>query len=214
VGFKTEQLFPVNLFHRTPLLMVVRKDSPFKTVKEFVEAAKKDPGKIKIGATGTNGLGHVAAMRIRKLAGITTEYVPFTGNAPLMTALLGGHIDVAITVSSDAVAYQDRAISLGIASEQRLDILPEVPTLKEQGIDFAEASYRGVAVPMGTPEPIAKKLEKVFLDSVCKNPDYVDTQKKGGYEPVAMGIEETKALIAKGTAMYRDVFAEMGLLKK
>jgi tripartite-type tricarboxylate transporter receptor subunit TctC len=214
VGFRTEQILPVTLFHRTPMLMVVRKDSPFKTVPEFIEAAKKNPGKIKMAATGTNGLGHVAAMRIRKLAGITTEYVPFTGNAPLMTALLGGHVDVAITVSSDAVAYQDRAIPLGIASEQRVDILRDVPTLKEQGIDFSEASYRGVAVPVGTPEPIVRKLEKVFLDDVCKNPVYVETQKKGGYEPVAMGVEEAKALIAKGSAMYQGVFAEMGILKK
>lgn len=214
VGFQTDQILPVALFHRTPMLVVVRKDSPFKTVKEFIEAAKKNPGKIKMAATGTNGLGHVAAMRIGKLAGITTEYVPFTGNAPLMTALIGGHVDVAITVSSDAVAYQDQAIPLGIASEKRIDILPAVPTLKEQGVDFSEASYRGVAVPVGTPDPIVRKLEKVFLETVCNNAEYVAMQKKGGYEPIAMGVEEAKALIARGTATYQGVFAEMGILKK
>jgi tripartite-type tricarboxylate transporter receptor subunit TctC len=213
VGFKTEQILTFNMFHWTPHFLAGRKDAPYKTMKELVEYAKANPGKVKFASTGTNSLGHVAAMLIRKLAGISFEYVPFTGTAPMMTALLGGHIDVAITVSSDAVTYMDRTAALGIATAKRSEILPNIPTLREQGVDLTTGSYRGVAVPTGTPDPIVQKLEKVFLD-ICKTPEYVEIQKKGGYEPIAMGVEESKAEIAKQAELFRAMFAEMGILKK
>jgi len=168
---------------------------------------------VKFASTGTDSLGHVAAMLIRKAAGISFEYVPFTGTAPMMTALLGGHIDVAITVSSDAVTFQDRINALGIASEKRSELLPNLPTMREQGVELTTGSYRGVAVPVGTPDPVVRKLEQAFLD-ICRNVEYVDTQKKGGYEPIAMGVEESKVVIARNAALFRGVFEEMGILKK
>jgi len=213
VGFKTEQLLPVNLFHWTPNLLAGRKDAPYKTMKELVEYAKANPGKVKIASTGTNSLGHTAALLVAKATGTKFEYVPFTGTAPLMTALLGGHIDVAITVSSDAVSFGDRVNVLGMASQKRSEFLLNVPTLREQGVDVTTGSYRGVAVPVGTPDPIVRKLEKAFLE-ICKNPEYVETQKKGGYEPIAMGVEESKAEIARMAGLFRATFEEMGLLKK
>jgi tripartite-type tricarboxylate transporter receptor subunit TctC len=213
VGFKTEQVLPVNLFHWTPNLLAGRKDAPYKTMKELVEYAKANPGKVRIASTGTNSLGHTAALLVSKASGAKFEYVPFTGTAPLMTALLGGHIDVAITVSSDAVSFGDRVNVLGMASQKRSEFLPNVPTLKEQGVDVTTGSYRGVAVPVGTPDPIVRKLEKAFLE-ICKNAEYVETQKKGGYEPIAMGVEESKAEIARMAGLFRGTFQEMGLLKK
>lgn len=213
VGYKTEQILPINLFHWTPHFLAGRKDAPYKTMKEAVEYAKANPGKVKFASTGTNSLGHVAAMLIRKATGITFEYVPFTGTAPMMTALLGGHIDIAITVSSDAVTYMDRITSLGIATEKRSELLPNLPTMREQGVELTTGSYRGVAVPAGTPEPIVRKLEQAFQE-ICKNAEYVETQKKGGYEPIAMGVEESRAVIAKNAAVFRAMFEEMGLLKK
>jgi tripartite-type tricarboxylate transporter receptor subunit TctC len=213
VGFKTEQILPVNLFHWTPNLLAGRKDAPYKTMKDLVEYAKANPGKVKMASTGTNSLGHTAALLIGKAAGITFEYVPFTGTAPMMTALLGGHIDVAITVSSDAVSFGDRVNVLGMASQKRSEFLPNVPTLREQGVDVTTGSYRGVGVPAGTPDPIVRKLEKAFLE-ICKNAEYVETQKKGGYEPIAMGVEESKAEVARMAALFRATFEEMGALKK
>jgi tripartite-type tricarboxylate transporter receptor subunit TctC len=213
VGFKTEQILTINMFHWTPHLLAGRKDAPYKNMKELVEYAKGNPGKVKFASTGTNSLGHVAAMLIRKAAGISFEYVPFTGTAPMMTALLGGHIDVAITVSSDAVTFQDRINALGIASEKRSELLPNLPTMREQGVELTTGSYRGVAVPVGTPDPVVRKLEQAFLD-ICRNVEYVDTQKKGGYEPIAMGVEESKVVIARNAALFRGVFEEMGILKK
>lgn len=213
VGFKTEQLLPINLFHWTPNLLAGRKDAPYKTMKELVEYAKANPGKVRIASTGTNSLGHTAALLVSKATGAKFEYVPFTGTAPLMTALLGGHIDVAITVSSDAVSFGDRVNVLGMASQKRSEFLPNVPTLREQGVDVTTGSYRGVAVPVGTPDPIVRKLEKAFLE-ICKNAEYVETQKKGGYEPIAMNVEESKAEIARMAGLFRTTFEEMGLLKK
>jgi tripartite-type tricarboxylate transporter receptor subunit TctC len=213
VGFKTEQILPVNLFHWTPNLLAGRKDAPYKTMKELVEYAKANPGKVKLASTGTNSLGHTAALLIGKATGAKFEYVPFTGTAPMMTSLLGGHIDVAITVSSDAVSFGDRVNVLGMASQKRSEFLPSVPTLREQGVDVTTGSYRGVAVPAGTPDPIVRKLEKAFLE-ICKNAEYVETQKKGGYEPIAMGVEESRAEIARMAGLFRATFEEMGILKK
>jgi tripartite-type tricarboxylate transporter receptor subunit TctC len=208
VGYKTEQILPIVLFHRTPLTFAVSKKSPYNSIKDYIEAARKNPGKVTIGGTGTNSGSHLTAVRFRKLAGVEIEYVPFTGNAPLMTALMGGHVDAVVGVSNDMVRFANEVRTLAIATENRFFALPEVPTLKEQGIDLEEATYRGVAVPTGTPEPIVRKLEKVFLE-ICKMSEVSEGQKKEGFEPTAIGVDESKAIIAKMIPIYRQVLTDL-----
>jgi tripartite-type tricarboxylate transporter receptor subunit TctC len=208
VGYKTEQIVPVAIFQRTPLALIVQANSPFKTLQEFVEYAKKNPGVLTMGGTGPFSNHHMATLRFQKLAGVKLTYVPFTGSAPMMTAVLGGHVAGTFANSDDLVRFKDKIRVLGFATEERFPDFPEVPIFKEMGLDIVLATDRGVAVPPGTPEPIIKKLEAAFLE-VARNPEIQAEMKKQGFVPVAMGHAESKAYIEKMTAIFTELAADL-----
>lgn len=205
-GYKTEQIVPVALFQSTPLGLAVLKDSPYKTLEDFLNAAKQKPGEISIGGSGTFSGHQMATLRLEKLAGTKFKYVPFTGSAPQMTAFLGGHVNAVFANSDDLVKQKDKIRVLAFASNERFEAFSEVPTFKEKGFDLVEAIDRGVAVPPGTPDSIIKKLEAAFLE-IAKNPDIQAQMKKEGFVPIAMGHEECKAYITKMTGIYKDIVA-------
>ncbi|MBI5249236.1 MAG: tripartite tricarboxylate transporter substrate binding protein, partial [Desulfomonile tiedjei] len=147
VGYKTEQLVPVAIFQKTPVGLAVPVNSPYKTLKEFIEAAKKEPGKLTVGGSSFFSGPHFATMLFDKLAGIKLSYVPFTGAAPQVTALLGGHTDAGMTFSNDLVRFKDKLRILAMATDERMSELPDAPTFKELGFNLVEAVDRGVIVP-------------------------------------------------------------------
>jgi len=206
VGYKTEQIVPVMIFQRTPLGLAVLNTSPFKTMKDFLDHAKKNPGAVSIGGSGSFSGYHMATLRFEKLTGTKITYVPFTGSAPQMTAFLGGHITAIFGASDDLTIHKDKLRVLGFATNERFPGFPDAPTLKEQGVDMAEAVDRGVAVPPGTPDPIIKKLESAFLQ-VANMPEIRAEMTRQGFIPMAMGHAESKAYLEKMTALYKDLAA-------
>lgn len=206
VGYKTEQIVPLMIFQRTPLGLAVLDTSPFKTLKEFVDHAKQNPGAVSIGGSGSFSGYHMATLRFEKLTGTKITYVPFTGSAPQMTAFLGGHINAIFGASDDLTIHKDKLRVLGFATNERFPGFPDAPTLKEQGVDMAEAVDRGVAVPPGTPDPIIKKLESAFLQ-VANMPEVRTEMTRQGFIPMAMGHAESKAYLEKMTALYKDLAA-------
>ena len=206
VGYKTEQINPVSLFQRTPLGLAVLNTSPFKTVQEFIDYGKKNPGLLTIGGSGAFSGYHMAALRFEKLTGTKVTYVPFTGSAPQMTAFLGGHVNAIFGASDDLTRFRDKLRVLGFATEARFTGFPDAPTLKEKGIDMAEAVDRGSAVPPKTPDYIIKKLGSAFVET-AKHPDVVAEMKNQGFIPIAMGPEESKAYLEKMTAIYTELAA-------
>src|SRR5512138_1080228 len=128
VGYKTELIVPVAIFQRTPLALIVGANSPFKTVQEFVEFAKKNPGAVTLGGTGPFSNHHMATLRLQKVSGTKLTYVPFTGSAPMMTAVLGGHVSGTFANSDDIVRFKGQVRVLGFATEQRFPDFPDVPT--------------------------------------------------------------------------------------
>jgi len=213
VGYKTEQLVPIALFQRTPVGLAVPASSPYKTLKEFIEAAKKDPGKLSVGGSSFFSGPHFATMRFEKLAGVTLSYVPFTGSAPQITALLGGHTDAGMTFSNDLVRFKDKVRILAMATEKRMDEFPDAPTFKELGFDLVEAVDRGVIVPPNTPKEVVAKLEAAFLE-IANNPEIQAEMRKQGFVPLAMGATETKQYLDKLTVYYRGLFNEMKAKEK
>jgi tripartite-type tricarboxylate transporter receptor subunit TctC len=204
VGYKTEQINPICLFQRTPLALAVLNTSPYKTLQEFVDFGKKNPGALTIGGSGTFSGYHMAALRFEKLSGVKVTYVPFTGSAPQMTAFLGGHLAAVFGASDDLTRFRDKLRVLGFATDARFPEFPDAPTLKEQGIDMAEAVDRGSAVPPNTPDYIVKKLEAAFVET-AKRPEVVAEMKKQGFVPIAMGHQESKAYLDKMTAIYKEL---------
>jgi tripartite-type tricarboxylate transporter receptor subunit TctC len=204
VGYKTEQIIPLVIFQRTPLALAVLKTSPIKTYQEFVEHAKKNPGKVTVGGSGTFSGYHMAALRLEKFSGTKLTYVPFTGSAPQMTAFLGGHVEAVFGASDDLTIHKDKVRVLAFATEKRFPEYPDVVTFRELNVDLLEAVDRGVAVPPKTPDAIIKKLEAAWLE-VAKLPEVQAEMKKQGFIPVAIGHEESKAYMAKMTAVYKEL---------
>lgn len=208
VGYKTDQINPVFIFHSTPLALAVPLNSPHKTVKELIEFAKKNPGAVTIGGSGSFSGYHMAVLRLEKLTGTKITYVPFTGSAPQMTAFLGGHLTAIMAASDDVTRFRDKMKVLGFATEKPFFKFPQDPTLKSLGIDLVESVDRGIAVPPGTPADVIKKLEAVFMSN-AKSREFQEEQMKGGFVPQAMGHEESKAYLKAKTAVYTELAGEI-----
>ncbi|MDD5099956.1 MAG: tripartite tricarboxylate transporter substrate binding protein, partial [Syntrophales bacterium] len=155
---------PVINVVRDPAMFLVRSDAPWKTTKEFLEQAKKNPGMISVGNSGAGGGVHLIAMAFEKAMGVKFNHIPFSGGGPSVTALLGGHIN-AVSVSPPEGISQVQAGKLRIMalfSEERFDMFPDIPTCKEQGVNFAMGQWRGLAAPKGTPAAVIQKLHDAF----------------------------------------------------
>lgn len=147
-----------------PVMFQVRTEAPWKTLKEFLDYAKANPGFITVGNSGAGGGVHLIALAFEKAAGVRFNHIPFAGGGPSVTALLGGHIN-AVSVSPPEGIPQVKAGKLRIIalfSEQRMADFPNVATVREQGVNFAMSQWRGLAAPKGTPPAVVKVLHDAF----------------------------------------------------
>ena len=151
-------------FVSDPSMFLVRSDAPWKSLKEFIDYAKKHPDMITVGNSGAGGGVHLVALAFEKAAGVKFNHIPFSGGGPSVTAILGGHIN-AVSVSPPEGIEHVKAGKLKIIAlfaEKRFELFPDVPTVKEQGIDFAMNQWRGLAASKGTPPDVIKKLHDAF----------------------------------------------------
>ena len=158
--FALNSLRPIARFTADPTVLAVRAEAPWKTVKEFVEDARKRPGAINYGSSGNYGTMHVPMEILSQNAGVKMTHVPFTGAGPAVVALLGGQID-AISSGPATVLQHVKAGKLRVLGHWgngRLGALPEVPALKEAGYDAEYAQWSGLFIPAATPEPVAQRL--------------------------------------------------------
>jgi tripartite-type tricarboxylate transporter receptor subunit TctC len=153
-AFKTDDLKPLCIFESTPIGLAVKKDSKINSLKEFIEFAKANPGKVTVGISGKLSGHHMASLQFEKMTDTKLTLVTFTGAAPQVTNLLGGHVEAIWGNSSDLVGYQTQMKILSIGTEKRMDVLPNFPTFQEQGLKFYPRIDRGVAVPKNTPADI------------------------------------------------------------
>ena len=158
--FAPNALRPIARFTADPTVLAVRADAPWKTVKDFVDDAKKRPGALNYGSSGNYGTMHVPMEILSQSAGIKMTHVPFTGAGPAVVALLGGQID-AVSSGPATVLQQVKAGKLRVLAHWgngHLDALPDVPGLKASGYDAEYAQWSGLFVPAATPEPVAQRL--------------------------------------------------------
>ncbi len=173
-------------------IIVVRPDSPYKSLKDIADDAKKRPGAIRIGYTGLLSHGHFGVLLFQESAGIKLQGVEMEGSPAIASAVMGGHIDVGIDrVGSWASMVQSGQLrALAVLDKERSEFLPDVPTSVEQGLpDLTTASAAGIMAPKGVPEPILKKLESVFMKSL-QNPEHLDKMEKGGQRVKIMARDE------------------------
>jgi tripartite-type tricarboxylate transporter receptor subunit TctC len=147
-----------------PVMFQVQAQAPWKTLQEFLDYARRNPGIITVGNSGAGGGVHLIALAFEKAAGVKFNHIPFAGGGPSVTALLGGHIN-AVSVSPPEGIPQVKAGKLRIMalfSERRMSDFADVPTVREQGVDFALGQWRGLAAPKGTPPEAIRILHDAF----------------------------------------------------
>ncbi len=213
VGYRTDQFLPICDFQYTPLVLAAKKDTPYKTVKDFLAAAKAEPGKRSIGVVALWSIGHITALNLMKDAGIQAQIVPHTGSASLISNILGGHVDVGVIFSDDMVRMKDQIQVLAVSSREKFPGREDVATFKEQGFDYDAGVSRGVALPAGTPDYAVKKLEKIFVE-ITNSPEYVQTMRSQGFVPRALNVEQFKAEIARQISFWREALKGADIKKK
>lgn len=168
-------------------VLVVNNDQPYKTVKELVDYAKANPGKLSYGSAGIGGSNHLGALLFAMRSGIELNHVPYKGNAPAMTDVIGGQISMMKDIISTASTYihSGKVRAIAVTSPKRNAMLPNVPTFAESGIeglkDFDVGGWYGVYGPKGlTPEQIAE-LNK-HINAALKQPELKKRYAELGYD--------------------------------
>lgn len=213
VGYQTGDIDTVYWFQFTPDALLVPAGSPIKTLKDFIEAAKKSPGATTVSGSGTNSANHLAQRQFDKMAGIKTAYIPFAGTGPSNTALLGNQVNGSWGYTTVQLQLGDQTRCLAVAMESRHAKLPDCPTFKELGFDLVGGAYRGVAVPKSTPADVKKALA-ADLAKVNKDPDFVKKMEDNGFALINIGPDEMAAFDAQMKQRYSTLAKEMGIVKK
>ena len=152
---------PIALLSSQPLIVVVSATSPYKSLKDLVDAAKKNPGKVNMASAGNGTIGHIGGEIFQRRAGIKMTHVPYKGAGQAVTDLMGGSVDTIFgnTQSVGGLVAGGRLRPLAVTSPKRLAAFPEAPTVAESGYPgFEAATWSGVVAPAGTPKPIIDKL--------------------------------------------------------
>jgi tripartite-type tricarboxylate transporter receptor subunit TctC len=170
---------PIALVTADPTVLVVRTDSQYHTLKDFVAAAKANPGKINYSSSGVYGTLHVAMEIFANAAGIKLFHVPYQGGGPALTALLGGQVDALASGPAPAAAQMKggKVRALASWSTERLKMLPDVPTFKELGYDAEFYIWSGVFVPAATPAPVVSRLRQA-VGEAAKSAEFTQAMDK------------------------------------
>ncbi|HON42356.1 MAG TPA: tripartite tricarboxylate transporter substrate binding protein [Bacillota bacterium] len=209
-GYTTEQLKRVYCFESTPCALVVKKDSPFKTLDDFIAFAKKNPGAVTLGGSGSWTANHLGTIELEKAAGVKLTYIPFTGSGSATPALLGGHVTGLMTYTTMAAQQLDKFRILAVAAPKRSAVFPDAPTFRELGYDIVEGAYRGVSVPPNTPDNIVKILADAF-EKVNKNPEFAKKMAELAFDLEFMGPAEYTKFIQTRKAYYTDLLKDMDI---
>ena len=153
---------PVASIERAALIVVVNPSLPVKTIAEFIAYAKANPGKINMGSGGIGSTGHVAGALFNMMAALKIALVPYRGEAPAMTDLLAGQVQIVFTTTGSAMSYVKAGSlrALAVTSAVRMDVLPDVPTVAETLRNYESSSWAGIGAPAHTPAEIIDRLNR------------------------------------------------------
>jgi tripartite-type tricarboxylate transporter receptor subunit TctC len=209
-AFSYKSFEPVINVVSDPSMFLIKPNAPWKNLKEFLDYAKKNPTMVTVGNSGAGGGVHLVALAFEKAAGVKFNHIPFSGGGPSVTALLGGHIN-AVSVSPPEGIPQVKAGKLKIIAlfgDKRLELFPDVPTVKEQGVNFSMGMWRGLAAPKGTPKDVIKKLHDAFKKGM-EDPAFKKTAKDMAVNIHYLGPEQFGKLMASDDAFYGQLVKQI-----
>ncbi len=200
---------PVSLLATSAMGVVVSTKVPANSLKEFIELAKSQPGKMDYSTPGAGGPQHLAMELFMQETGIELVHVPYKGSAGAMTDVIGGHVQASIVSlqTSSNFINSGQLRMLAVMSDERSSAFPKVPTLKELGLaNLVVDTWYGVMVPAGTPPEIIAKIS-AELNSILQLPDVRDTMAKQGLVPVGGTPERLRDLLTLEIPRWAKVVA-------
>jgi len=202
----------ISQVHSGPNVLVVHPSTPFKSVKELVDYARANPGKLDYGYTPAAS-GHMAMELFKQTAGIFLLGIPYRGGGPMMTDALGGTIKL-MFINQDVALQHVKAgklRALAVSSAQRNPLYPDVPTIAESGYrGFESLSWSGVSVPKGTPQPIVDKLDAAMVQ-VLKSPTFKQRLESQGFVVPEAGAKHYSAFVKSELERWTKVIKTAGI---
>jgi tripartite-type tricarboxylate transporter receptor subunit TctC len=199
-----------------PIGMITKADSPFMTLKDFVEAARKEPGKVSVGIPGAGTMTDLVVRALAQAEKLELNIVPFRGDVPSATAVLGGHVQFAgISAGGFAQHVESGAVRLLVAMETtRSVVAPNVPTLKELGYDLAGNAIQYMYAPLGLPASEKKRLTDALAEA-ASTPVYIDIARKNVlYSETSMVGEALDRYLLEDRTRNTALVGRLGLAKK
>jgi tripartite-type tricarboxylate transporter receptor subunit TctC len=193
-----------------PSMFLVRSDAPWKDLREFIDYAKKNPDMITVGNSGAGGGVHLVALAFEHAAGIKLNHIPFSGGGPSVTALMGGHVNAVSVTPPEGVAQikAGQLKILALFADKRLAMFPDVPTVREQGINFTMGMWRGLAAPKGTPPDVIQKLSDSFKKAM-DDPEFQQKAKDMSVILSYLGPKDFGALMARDNEFFGKLIKDM-----
>jgi len=209
-AFTYKDFEPIINVVEDPAMFQVRADSPWKTLPEFLDYAKKNPGMITVGNSGAGGGVHLIALAFEKSAGVKFNHIPFAGGGPSVTALLGGHIHAVSVSPPEGIAHvkAGKLRIIALFSAKRMEAFPDVPTVREQGVNFVMGQWRGLAAPKGTPPDVIKKLHDAFKQGM-EDPAFVKNAADMTVQLAYWGPAEFGRVMAQDHERYARLVEEI-----
>ena len=205
------QLRPIARITADPVVLAVRADAPWKTVKDFVDDARKRPGAINFGSSGNYGTMHVPMEILKQVADVRMTHIPYTGAGPAVVALLGGQVD-AVASGPATVLQHVKAGKLRVLAHwgtAKLETMPDVPSLKQAGYNAEYAQWSGVFAPAGTPEPVVQRL-RAAARAAANDPKVKEVIMNAGSPVLYQDTPDFERYVQNDVKRMADVVKKIG----
>lgn len=212
VGFTTADLNTFYMFHFTPDALVVKADSPYMTLQDFIDDAQANPGKVTLSGSGKASANHLAQIKFDKMTGIKTTYVPFKGTGAAVVAMLGEQVKAQWGFSTVAAAQGAEVRMLAVAMEERHPLFPDVPTFKELGFEMIGGAYRGIALP-NTASAETNKLWSDMIAEINQDPEFIKVMLDSGFAMLDINDAEMADFMKAQNEDYLANAKEAGLIE-
>lgn len=213
-GYSVADMQPVILLTSVANVIAVNPDKvPARTLLEFLELARKNPGKLSYATAGNGSGNHLGGEMLKAMARVDLLHVPYKGGGPALNALLGGEVDAAVADPLAVLPHvkAGKLPALAVTSARRATALPEIPTVAESGVPgYEAASWAGIVVPKATPAPVVEALFKAF-EKPLKAPDVAARLSSQLYEPVGAGPKGFARFAAAEDDKWAKLIKQLGV---
>jgi tripartite-type tricarboxylate transporter receptor subunit TctC len=214
VNYKLEDLIPISASGNGPMVLAVNAAMPVKSLKEFIDHVKANPGKYTYASAGIGSVAHLVAALLVERAGLQVLHVPYRGGGPAVTDLMGGQVSFYFGNAPELLPHinNDRIRIIAVSTPKRMPQLPNVPAVTEVIPGFEMSAWQGFLAPARTPQPIISRLEHE-ISSIAKEPAVIEKLATVGVEATSMSQAQFVEVIRKEQGIYAEAVKAAGLAR-